>query len=165
MPTDPSRLTSEEARALVAFKREDAGPGLVEARRAAEDEARDLLDGAAGEMTADDLGRLLALFNLDAYRGAPKRWRFTPGFSGAHAQQLVRDLSRLNEAVRSLWRGSLDEALDELDRIMTRRDLPGAGRSFQRDAGKPPSRMRRCRWYTSSRRIAWASPTSGMSTG
>lgn len=130
MPTDPSRLTSEEARALVAFKREDAGPGLVEARRAAEDEARDLLDGAAGEMTADDLGRLLALFNLDAYRGAPKRWRFTPGFSGAHAQQLVRDLSRLNEAVRSLWRGSLDEALDELDRIMTRRDLPGAGRSF-----------------------------------
>lgn len=130
MPTDPSRLTSEEARALVAFKREDAGPGLVEARRAAEDEARDLLDGAAGEMTADDLGRLLALFNLDAYRGASKRWRFTPGFSGAHAQQLVRDLSRLNEAVRSLWRGSLDEALDELDRIMTRRDLPGAGRSF-----------------------------------
>lgn len=131
MATDSSTLTNlEQARELVAAKRDDAGAGLVEARRAAENEARALLDRAAGEMTADEVGQLLTLFNADAYRGVSKRWRFTPGFGGAHARQLVRDLPRLNEALRGLWRGSPEEALDELDRIMIRRDLPGAGRSF-----------------------------------
>ena len=131
MATDSTILTDAEwARSLVAAKRDDAGPGLVEARRAGEDEACVLLDRAAGNMTAEEAAELLRLFNVDAYRGAPKRWRFVPGFSGGVAKQLISNLPRLNDAVGRLWSGSIEDALDELETITTRRDLPGAGRSF-----------------------------------
>jgi MoxR-like ATPase len=129
--TDSTILVdAQHARELVEAKRQDAGPGLVEARRAAEDEARAMLDGKAGAMTADEANDLLRLFNADAYRGEPRRWRFIPGFTGSLAQQLVRNLPRMNEALSRLWGGTLEEAMDELDTLMRRRDLPGAGRSL-----------------------------------
>jgi MoxR-like ATPase len=129
-PDSPILIDAERARELVAAKRADAGPGLVDARRAAEDEACALLDRTAGNMSAEDAAELLRLFNVDAYRGEPRRWRFVPGFSGGVAKQLLGNLGRLNDAVRGLWSGSIEDALDELDAIMKRRDLPGAGRSF-----------------------------------
>jgi hypothetical protein len=58
-----------------------AGDDRLEARRAAEDQARRLLDDHAGQMTEDQLRELLRLFNADSNDGKPTAGRFSPGLA------------------------------------------------------------------------------------
>jgi hypothetical protein len=107
---------------------DDAG---VEARRAAEDEARSMLDDSAGEMEDQQLRELLKLFNADSHKGKRYQSRFSPAFVGATANGLAANLEKVNAWTERLWRGSQEDALDAIaDLLADRKLLPSSGTSY-----------------------------------
>ena len=100
-------------------------------RRDAEAAARQLLDGSAGEMTEQQFREFFGLLSTDFHNGKQARGRFAPGFVGQYINTLVANLETLNEWTATLWRGSDDEVLDALGRLLAdRKLLPGAGTSY-----------------------------------
>ena len=107
------------------------GSELVPSRRAAEQDARALLDSGAGEMSADDALTLGRYLNTGTWAGREHHNRFSPMFHGATMQKLTADMDQFNEVTAQLWKGDQGIALDTLDRIYKDPSfLPGAGRSY-----------------------------------
>jgi hypothetical protein len=103
----------------------DAG---IEARRDAEDQARELLDASAGRMDEQQLRALLKLFNADSHQGKRYQTRFSPAFVGATANGLVANLDRVNSWTERLWQAATDDVLGEL--LADRKLLPSSGTSY-----------------------------------
>src|SRR6185312_12674019 len=72
------------------------GEAGIEARREAEDQARALLDGAAGRMEEEQLRELFRCFNADSHLGKRYQTRFSPAFVGATANRLAENLDGVN---------------------------------------------------------------------
>ncbi|MGH3025656.1 MAG: AAA family ATPase, partial [Gaiellaceae bacterium] len=116
---------------FIAATLSDSGDERVETRRQSEDQARQLLDASAGQMSEEQARELLALFNSDSKHGKPRRDRFAPGFGGQIANALLTDLTNFNHWTGRLWNGSDEErraALGEL--LENRKLLPSAGTSY-----------------------------------
>ena len=75
---------------FVEWVRGGYGSTLVASRRAAEQRARELLNDAAGTMTADQALELGRLFNTGEWDGVMHYNRFSPafGFGGLHQHRL-----------------------------------------------------------------------------
>jgi|GEM_PF-907235 len=106
----------------------DAG---IETRRAAEDQARSLLDDAAGKMDDRRLRDLLRLFNADSHKGRRYQTRFSPAFVGATANGLAANLDKVNEWTSRLWRSAEEDAFEAIGELLAdRRLLPSSGTSY-----------------------------------
>jgi MoxR-like ATPase len=106
----------------------DAG---IETRRAAEDQARALLDDSAGAMDDRQLRELLKLFNTDSHKGRRYQTRFSPAFVGATANGLAANLGKVNSWTERLWRGSEEDALEAIGELLADRTLlPSSGTSY-----------------------------------
>ena len=127
LPTGPI----PDVPSFIAATLSDSGDERVETRRQSEDQARQLLDASAGQMSDEQARELLALFNSDSKHGKPSRDRFAPGFGGQIANALLTDLANFNHWTRRLWNSSDEErraALGEL--LENRKLLPSAGTSY-----------------------------------
>jgi hypothetical protein len=103
----------------------------IQTRREAEDQARALLDSAAGQMDEQQLRALLKLFNVDNHQGKSSQARFSPAFVGATANGLAANLDAVNEWTRRLWHGGQDGVSQALEELLTdRKLLPFAGTSY-----------------------------------
>lgn len=129
---DDRRPPLSDLSALVAWIRRSYQPEtLVPSRAGAEQSARDLLDGSAGDMTLEQAIDLGDSFNTGTWGGVPRHSRFLPAFVGATMARVVEPLDEFNRWVLQLWRADESTALDLVDRIL--RDpavFPGAGRSL-----------------------------------
>ena len=116
--------------AFIQMALEDSDERL-EARRAAEDQARALLDERAGEMTEAELRQLLKFVNVDFHEGKSAAGRFSPAFVGHTANGLVAHLDRVNEFTQKVWKGSEAEAISEVGSVLAdHKLLPSAGSSY-----------------------------------
>jgi MoxR-like ATPase len=116
---------------FVDWTRAYRGPDHIAVRRAAEDDARQLLDELAGQMTHEDAQRLGRLLNTDGRAGEVRHDRFTPAFVGATLQKVTGDLDTFNRQVERLWDTDEQIALATLDEILKDPGaMPGAGRSL-----------------------------------
>jgi len=128
-----------------ADKDSPAEPGLLEAairhtkaqpydrlvhRRRAIDAARVLIRGKLGLFDADDLRRLLGLFNLDFMGGRDKHNRFATGLVGNNANLLVAQLPAVNAAIRELWTADGAWIAQNLTVLRRGGTLPGGGWLF-----------------------------------
>ncbi len=103
----------------------------LQARRAAEDQARALLDERAGEMTEDELREFFRLLNVDFHSGKPAASRFSPAFIGHTANGLVAHLDLVNEFTKTVWKGSDAEAISTAGAVLAdHKSLPSAGSSY-----------------------------------
>ena len=92
---------------------------------------RSTLNVSAGRMTAEEAKAFGPLLNKDCLDGVTRRDRFAPAFLGAPWDKVIQDLDRFDSAVRTLWAGSEEAALDLTGAIFADTSvLPGAGRSF-----------------------------------
>jgi len=108
-----------------------AGDDRLEARRAAEDQARRLLNDHAGHMSENQLRELLRLFNADSNEGKPAGSRFTPGFSGHIANGLAAHLDAVNLWTERIWGGVDVEVAAAVDQLLVDRTaVPSAGVSY-----------------------------------
>ena len=64
---------------FIAATLSDSGDERVETRRQSEDQARQLLDASAGQMSEEQARELLALFNSDSKHGKPRPTASRPG--------------------------------------------------------------------------------------
>ncbi|MEJ2885179.1 McrB family protein [Actinomycetospora aeridis] len=116
---------------VLAQVREVYGPRFVPARREAEDDARRMLDRHPGRMSREEFLELGELFNRHEIAGVEKRNRFAPAFTGYSILQATERLDELNEAIRTLWGPSEEDALRLVgDVLATRTLLHGAGSSL-----------------------------------
>lgn len=128
-----------------ADKDSPAEPGLLEAairhtkaqpydrlvhRSRAIDAARVMIRGKLGLFDADDLRRLLGLFNLDFMGGRDKHNRFATGLVGNNANLLVAQLSAVNAAIRELWTADDSWIAQNLTALRRGGTLPGGGWLF-----------------------------------
>jgi hypothetical protein len=129
-PSQPSPPLSDTA-AFIQAVRERYGPTLVESRRTAEEEARQLLNQLAGGMTKEQAQTLGQLFNRGEWAGVMRHNRFLPAFAGATMDRLVEPIETFNEWTRRLWRSPEEEALQAVDEVLRNPNaFPGAGRSY-----------------------------------
>jgi len=125
------RWSTEQVRALIERVRAEFGDEFVSSRREAEQQARELLDEAAGQMTEDQADQLLRLFNTDRKAGRPRHSRFSPAFVGNLRNLMLADLDGFNEWTHRLWQDDEDLARSAVDELIPdRQALPGAGRSY-----------------------------------
>jgi hypothetical protein len=130
-PVHGQRPSVKDSRAFVAWMRDWYGPDLVESRSTAEQEARDLLDEAAGRMTKEQALQLGRFFNRGVWQGIMKHNRFSPAFVGATMEKVIDQLELFNEWTQRLWTASYDDALKGVDQILKDKEVfPGAGRSY-----------------------------------
>jgi MoxR-like ATPase len=116
---------------FIAATLTDSGDERVETRRQTEDQARQLLDASAGQMSEEQARELLTLFNSDSKHGKPRRDRFAPGFGGQIANALLTDLANFNHWTGRLWNGSEEERRAGLGELLENRKLlPSAGTSY-----------------------------------
>ncbi|MFF5288774.1 McrB family protein [Paractinoplanes globisporus] len=127
-----TRPPLSDLRRFVDWWRDSYEPAsLVESRRRAEQQARELLDEFAGTMTADQALELGRLFNTGEWGGAMKHNRFTPAFVGATMSRVIDPLDQFNQWTERLWRRPIDESLSYVDEILKNVSaFPGAGRSY-----------------------------------
>lgn len=117
--------------AFVAETIDRYGDAGIETRRAAEDQARSLLDDSAGQMEDRQLREMLKLFNADSHKGRRYQTRFSPAFVGATANGLAANLAKVNEWTARLWGGSEDEAVEAIGELLAdRKLLPSSGTSY-----------------------------------
>jgi MoxR-like ATPase len=125
------QLPAIDVHELIAERRSFFGDDFVSGRTGPEQEARSLLDDAAGEMTQEQALQLGELLNRHAKAGVIRHDRFAPAFGGAALQKVTGDLEVFNQRVGLLWRGDEERALDALDETLKNRSLfPGAGSSL-----------------------------------
>jgi MoxR-like ATPase len=117
--------------AFVAGTIAEYGDAGIEARREAEDQAREMLDSSAGRMDEPRLRALLKLFNTDSHKGKPYQARFAPAFVGATANGLVSNLKRANRWTERLWQGPEAKATEALEELLADHQLfPSSGTSY-----------------------------------
>lgn len=117
--------------ALVAETIARYGDAGIETRRAAEDQARALLDDSAGTMDDRQLRELLKLFNADSHKGRRYQTRFSPAFVGATANGLAANIEKVNAWTRRLWRDSEEDAFEAIRELLDdRKLLPSSGTSY-----------------------------------
>lgn len=117
--------------AFVAETIAQYGDAGIETRRAAEDQARALLDDSAGSMDDRQLRDLLKLFNSDSHKGRRYQTRFSPAFVGATANGLAANLEQVNAWTRRLWRDSEEDAFGAIGELLAdRKLLPSSGTSY-----------------------------------
>jgi MrcB-like, N-terminal domain len=127
----PSPPPLSDPAAFIKAVRGTYGPTLVESRRAAEEEARQLLHQLAGGMTKEHAQMLGQLFNRGEWAGALRHNRFLPAFAGATMERLVEPIEAFNQWTQRLWRSSEEEALRAVDEVLRNPNaFPGAGRSY-----------------------------------
>lgn len=116
---------------LIESVRAEAGPQLVSARQQAETEARAYLDNWAGRMDRDKARELGKLLNRHYWGTGVRNNRFMPGMSTPLIDQMTVNVDHFNQIVGALWRGEIEAALDQADRVFREPTyLPGAGQSF-----------------------------------
>lgn len=59
-------------------------------------EAKRFIESHLGSLTSDDTRQLLRLLSVDHYNGSDKANRFSPGFSGALANDIAANTDALN---------------------------------------------------------------------
>jgi AAA domain (dynein-related subfamily)/EVE domain len=117
--------------AFVAEAIESYGDAGIETRRAAEDQARALLDESAGRMKEPQLRELLKLFNADSHRGRRYQSRFSPAFVGATANGLAANLDKVNAWTERLWGDGQEGATAAIGELLAdRKLLPSSGTSY-----------------------------------
>ncbi len=129
----------------LAEKDPPAEPGLLEAavrhtraqaddrlarREQAIDTARALIRSKLGLLDADDLRRLLGLFNHDFLDGRDKHNRFATGLVGNNANLLIAQLPAVNAAIRELWTADDTWIAQNLTALRRGGTLPGGGWLF-----------------------------------
>ena len=136
----------QEIEAHIQHIRDLAGEGMVESRAASEQEAREMLNDSAGQMSEERALELGRLFNTGMWNGSIKYSRFSPAFHGATMKMMISDLELFNQRTRQLWSHDDEEALSALDLIFKDPSaLPGAGRTGgNRGTERPCGRYRPC---------------------
>lgn len=121
----------DDVAAFVAETIDGYGDAGIETRRAAEDQARSLLDESAGKMDDRGLREMLRLFNSDSHKGRRYQTRFSPAFVGATANGLAANLGKVNVWTERLWRSSDEEAFEAIGELLAdRKLLPSSGTSY-----------------------------------
>jgi hypothetical protein len=130
-PLHPVSPPLSDTAAFIQAVRGRYGPTLVESRRAAEEEARQLLNQLAGGMTKEQAQTLGQLFNRGEWAGVMRHNRFLPAFAGATMDRLLEPIETFNEWTGRLWRSPEEEARQAVDEVLRNPNaFPGAGRSY-----------------------------------
>lgn len=135
-PTDWDLSTDNEpppASAVreAAVRHARAQPEARLARRArAIDAARILIRSKLGSLDAEDLRRLLGLFNHDFADGHDKNNRFATGLVGNNANLLLAQLPAVNTVIRDLWSADDTWIAGNLAELRRGGTIPGGGWLF-----------------------------------
>jgi len=121
----------DDVAAFITWMRQRFGDGLVSSRAASEKEAAQLLNSHGGEMTSEQAMQLGKIVNTGTWAAALRHNRFVPAFNGATMLKLIDPLDTFNAWTATLWKGSDEEAMAGLAKLVADRKLrPGAGSSY-----------------------------------
>ncbi len=117
--------------AFIAAVIAEYGDASIEARRGAEDKARELLDEGPANLGESRLRELMRLFNVDFHKGKESKARFSPAFVGATANRLAENIEEVARWSGRFWDEDEDVALAALGQLLDDHTLlPSAGTSF-----------------------------------
>jgi MoxR-like ATPase len=117
--------------AVVARARLDLPPERITTRERALADTRTLIETHRRSLSADDLVRLMRLFNTDHEHGREKYKRFGQAMGGHARNRIVERADVANHWIDTLWACSSDaEVAAAIDRLRSDSPLPFAGLSF-----------------------------------
>lgn len=111
---------------LAAATDELLPPARIEERRQAAREAREVLEQRRGQLTEEDLRKVLRLFNVDLLDGKKRFDRFSMGFTGATANKLVDALDEVNRWTSRVWEAEGEELELLLTEAWAKKVIPSA---------------------------------------
>lgn len=134
LPHPAERRASSEpldAAAVVARARRDLPEDRVAVRERALSEARALIESHRSSLSADDLVRLMRLFNTDRFNGRDYMNRFGQAMGGHARNRIVERTDVANHWINTLWACDDDaQVAAAIDRLPRDSPLPFAGLSF-----------------------------------
>lgn|GEM_PF-2405590 len=110
--------------AIAAIRPED-----LAARIDAEKKARQLIEDNLGHLTSDQFAELFTLINTCVGKKGLVYTRFSPGFVGHNANQLIEQSDELNQWIEELWKAKEEEVPNILSQFWENK-IAGSGRSF-----------------------------------
>lgn len=134
LPRPADRRAEDEpidVAAVVARARRDLPEDRVATRERALSEARTLIETHRRSLSANDLVRLMRLFNTDREHGRDKINRFGQAMGGHARNRIVERADVANHWIDTLWASDGDaQVAAAIDRLRSDSPLPHAGLSF-----------------------------------